>query len=124
MANIFFDVPIIAGDEKKDGRGRPAGLDTIAGRLLDGSCIQNANLSRVNAHGVAETVAVTKSMGKVKILNSVKSEGGAGEVVAARRYGNAPETYNGMPLQGYYDIGAEMVPFYGSEAAYQKLKGL
>lgn len=105
-------------------RGRPKNLSTIAEDILDGSCVQNASFSRTSATGVTETVTVTKSMGKVKILSSVKREGNTGEVVAARRYGNAPETYNGMPLQGYYDIGAEMVPFYGSDAAYQKLKNL
>lgn len=105
-------------------RGRPKNLSTIASDMLDASCVQNASFSRANTHGVIETVVTTKSMGKVKILSSVKDEGTTGEVVAARRYGNAPETYNGMPLQGYYDIGAEMVPFYGSESAYQKLKNL
>lgn len=105
-------------------RGRPKNLSTIAADMLDGSCVQNASLMRADAHGVVTTVTVTKSMGKVKVLSEVKDEGSAGEVITARRYGNAPETYNGMPLQGYYDIGAEMVPFYGSETAYQKLKNL
>ena len=108
-------------------RGRPAGIVKIAENMLTGSCVQNAVISRNNATAY-EAVQVRKSMGTVHVVDKVRIDHTAtttdnGTVSSYGISRNDPDMINGLPRQGYYDTGVEMVPFYGSVEAFRKLIG-
>jgi len=104
-------------------RGRPANLDTIAVNLMAGSCLNQLEVSRV-VGSVCEVVTVGRDMGRVKVLSHDKVALTIAPLQHALVTPKFRETENGMPYQGMVEMNGDLIPFYGSQASYMKLRAM
>lgn len=99
---------------------RTANLNTLAERMLTGSCLDSATFKRVNKETV-ETVEAAKSMGRTKILSYQKNPIVQEKIMRDPVFYAVPQERDGKPFQGWILNDNDPVAFYGSEAAYKKL---
>ena len=103
-------------------RGRPANLDTVAMKLMAGSCLNQLEVSRT-VGGTYEVVTVGRDMGRVKVISHDKVAFTVAPLQHALVTPKFRETENGLPYCGMVEMNGDLLPFYGSQASYMKLRG-
>ena len=99
---------------------RIARLENIAASMLKDSCIRNAEFARVSAAGILDYVRVKRG----RVMNKSREDLNAAGTVDYTAPTVAKEQQNGMEFRGYITVDGLPVEFYGSEAAFTKLKGM
>lgn len=104
-------------------RGRPANLPALALNLMAGSCLNQLEVSRTVGDAY-EVVTVGRDMGRVKVLSHDKVALTIAPLQHALVTPKFRETENGMPYQGMVEMNGDLIPFYGSQAGYMKLRAM
>lgn len=93
--------------------GRRAHFDTTARRMMDGSCIRNAEFARESADGTWEYTSMRN--GRFSALEVIKPTKAPVTVSQA-------DQHNNLQYHGDIMVDGLPVPFYGSQASWLKLK--
>jgi len=103
-------------------RGRPANLPALALNLMAGSCLNQLEVSRTVGL-TYEVVWVGRDMGRVKVISHDKGVLTVAPLQYALVTPKFRETENGLPYCGMVEMNGDLIPFYGSQAGYMKLRG-
>lgn len=100
--------------------GRHKNLTTIADELITGSCLTTLEVTRITATRV-ETVKIAKDAWRTKVLSHTNTPIVEDAATRTIPLPSGPDMQDGKPFQGYIHTGDDVVRFYGSPVAYQRL---